>query len=141
MVLEKTKRADLMVQLTYAQTYACVTPDRPLYEKLMNEVLAAGDTDPDQRLENTIAKRRARRWLGKARMEACGFDMAAPPRPEAAKTEPVRTEPAKPEPAKAEPPKADATKKPEPPKPDAAKKPEPAAKKPDAAKPPEPPKK
>ena len=140
MVLEKTKRADLMVQLTYAQTYACVTPDRPLYEKLMNEVLAAGDTDPEQRLENTLAKRRARRWLGKARMEACGFDMAAP-RAEAAKTEPAKSEPPRPEPAKTEPTKADATKKPEPAKPDAAKKPEPAAKKPDAAKPPEPPKK
>ena len=78
MVLEKTGRKDLMVQFTYAQTYACVMTDRPLYEKLMNEVLAAGDTDPEQRLENAIAKRRARRYLGKSRLEACGFDTSSP---------------------------------------------------------------
>jgi hypothetical protein len=77
-VLEKTGRKDLMVQFTYAQTYACVMTDRPLYEKLLNEVLAAGDTDPSQRLENAIAKRKARRYLGKARLEACGFDTSSP---------------------------------------------------------------
>jgi hypothetical protein len=72
--LAKTGRKDLMAQFTYAQTYACIAPDQALYVKLMNEVIAAGDTDPDQRLENAIAKRRARRYLGKDRMEACGFD-------------------------------------------------------------------
>ena len=78
MVLEKTGRKDLMVQLTYAQTYACVRTDRALYEKLLKEVLDAGDTDPDQRLENAIAKRRARRYLGKHWLEQCGFDTSAP---------------------------------------------------------------
>jgi len=72
--LVKTQRKDLMVQLTYAQTYACISSDRALYEKLLNEVLAAGDTDPDQRLENAIAKRKAKRYLGHDRMQACGFD-------------------------------------------------------------------
>jgi hypothetical protein len=51
--------------------------DKPLYEKLLNEVLAAGDTDPQQRLENAIAKRKARRYLGHERMTACGFDAGA----------------------------------------------------------------
>ena len=73
-VLAKTQRKDLMVQLTYAQTYACIMGDRALYEKLLNEILAAGDTDPDQRLENAIAKRKAKRFLGHDRMQACGFD-------------------------------------------------------------------
>jgi hypothetical protein len=76
-VLVKTQRKDLMVQLTYAQTYACIMSDKPLYEKLMNEILAAGDTDPQQRLENAIAKRKARRYMGHERMAACGFDAGA----------------------------------------------------------------
>ncbi len=46
---------------------------RPLYEKLINEVLTADDPDPQQRFTNTIAKRRARRALLKSRMEDCGF--------------------------------------------------------------------
>jgi hypothetical protein len=76
-VLAKTQRKDLMVQFTYAQTYACIMSDKALYEKLMNEILAAGDTDPQQRLENAIAKRKARRYLGHERMAACGFDAGA----------------------------------------------------------------
>ena len=76
-ILGKTQRKDLIVQLTYAQSYACIMNDRPLYEKLLNEVMAAGDTDPDQRLENAIAKRKARRYLGHDRMQACGFDTSA----------------------------------------------------------------
>jgi hypothetical protein len=75
--LEKTQRKDLMVQLTYAQTYACVMTERPLYEKLLKEVLDAGDTDPEQRLENAIAKRKARRYLHKHWLETCGFDTSS----------------------------------------------------------------
>jgi hypothetical protein len=78
MVLQKTQRKDLMVQFTYAQTYACIAPNRELYDKLLKEVLDAGDTDPEQRLENAIAKRKARRYQGKSRLEACGFDTSAP---------------------------------------------------------------
>jgi hypothetical protein len=77
LALEKTQRKDLMVQFTYAQTYACETADRKLYDSLMKEILDAGDTDPDQRLENAIAKRKARRYMGKARLQACGFDTSA----------------------------------------------------------------
>jgi hypothetical protein len=81
MLLKQTQRKSLLVQLTYAQTYACVKADRPLYEKLLNEVLAADDPDPDQRFNNTLAKRRAKRWLGKQRMMDCGIDMSPPAPP------------------------------------------------------------
>lgn len=80
-----TKGKTLLVQLTYAQTYACLKADRALYEKLLNEVLAADDPDPEQRLNNTIAKRRARRFLGKQRMADCGMDMSQPSAPAHAK--------------------------------------------------------
>ena len=76
--LQKTQRKNLMVQFTYAQTYACETNDRALYESLMKEIIDAGDVDPEQRLTNSLAKRKARRYLGKARMQTCGFDMSAP---------------------------------------------------------------
>jgi hypothetical protein len=79
--LQKTQRKNLMVQFTYAQTYACETSDRALYESLMKEIIDAGDIDPKERLENAIAKRKARRYLGKARMQACGFDMSGAPSP------------------------------------------------------------
>jgi hypothetical protein len=36
-------------------------------------VVEAPDGLPEQRLHNTIAKRRARRYLGKSRLAACGF--------------------------------------------------------------------
>ncbi len=81
--LQKTQHKNLMVQFTYAQTYACETSDRALYESLMKEIIDAGDVDPSERLENAIAKRKARRYLGKARMQSCGFDMS-PPAPAAA---------------------------------------------------------
>jgi len=76
--LVKTERKNLMVQLNYATSYGCVKGDRGLYESLLNEVLAATDPDPDQRLTNMLAKRHARRALGKQRMLDCGFDMSHP---------------------------------------------------------------
>jgi len=82
-VLAKTQHKSFVVQLTYARTYACVTVDRKLYETLVNEVLATEDPDPEQRLNNTIAKRRAKRLLAKQRMMDCGFDMAATTAPTA----------------------------------------------------------
>jgi hypothetical protein len=72
-VLAATQRKALIVQLNYATRYACNKGDRPLYEKLVNEVLTADDPDPQQRFTNTIAKRRARRALLKSHMEDCGF--------------------------------------------------------------------
>jgi hypothetical protein len=80
-VIAKTNRKSLLSLVTYAQTYACVKNDRALYEKLLNEVLAADDPDPNQRLNSTLAKRRAKRYLGRQRMLDCGFDMSAPAAP------------------------------------------------------------
>lgn len=63
----------LLTKLNYASKYHCMKGDRQSYEKLLNEVLEAGDVLPEQRLQNTIAKRRARRYLGKERLKSCGF--------------------------------------------------------------------
>ena len=64
----------LLVKLNYATRYYCVKVDKENYVKLLTEVLEAGDVLPKQRLQNTIAKRRARRFLSKKRMAACGFE-------------------------------------------------------------------
>jgi hypothetical protein len=77
-VIAKTQHKSLLPLLTYAQTYACLKADRALYEKLLNEVLSADDPDPDQRLNNAIAKRRAKRYLGKQKMMDCGMDVSSP---------------------------------------------------------------
>jgi hypothetical protein len=80
LALQKTQGKNLLAEVTYAQTYACNTGDRPLYEKLLNEVLSSQDPDPDQRLTNTLAKRKAKRYLGKQRMMDCGMDMSGAPK-------------------------------------------------------------
>ena len=64
----------LPTQLNYATRYYCAKSDRPNYEKTLNDVLAAGDPIPEARLQNLIAKRRARRYLdNKVFQEDCGF--------------------------------------------------------------------
>ena len=64
----------LSTQLNYAQRYYCAKSDRKNYERMLNEVLAAGDPIPEKRLQNLIAKRRARRYLdNKIFQEDCGF--------------------------------------------------------------------
>jgi hypothetical protein len=63
----------LMSKFQLATKYYCLKGDKANYEKLLNEILAAGDVFPEQRLQNTIAKRRARRYLGRDRMKNCGF--------------------------------------------------------------------
>lgn len=73
LALAKTGGKNLMVQTNYGLRYACMKGDKALYEKMLNEVLAAEDPDPNQRLTNTIAKRKAKRGLTKVRMENCGF--------------------------------------------------------------------
>lgn len=66
----------LATKLNFAQRYYCAKGDKENYVKLMNEVLAAGDDLPEARLQNVIAKRRARRYLGnKIWQEECGFRM------------------------------------------------------------------
>jgi len=64
----------LLPKLQYAIRYDCVKGDKEHYVKLLNEIFAAGDGDLYQRLPNTIAKRRAKRYLGDKRMKStCGF--------------------------------------------------------------------
>ncbi len=84
--IAKTQRKSLGVLLSYATRYACNKQDLPLYEKTINEILNADDPDPNFRLQNTIAKRRAKRALHKSVMEDCGFPApsnppATPPAP------------------------------------------------------------
>jgi hypothetical protein len=71
--IELTRGAALLPKVAYAKTYYCMKSDKASYEKTLREVVDAGDTLPEQRLQNTIAKRRARRYLTKTRMAACGF--------------------------------------------------------------------
>jgi hypothetical protein len=74
--LAKTQGKNLMVQLNYATRYACVKGDAALYQDMLNKVIQAKDPDPEERLENAIAKRRAKRWLGKHRAkDHCGIDV------------------------------------------------------------------
>jgi len=89
--LAKTHHKSLSVFYNHSR-YACAKSDRALYEKLLNAVLSAGDPDPNLRLQNTVAKRRAKRALSKAAMEDCGFFGNAPA---SATPPPVPTPPAK----------------------------------------------
>ncbi|MFZ5441800.1 MAG: TRAP transporter TatT component family protein [Myxococcota bacterium] len=71
--LTLTQRKALTVQLMYAQSWACQVHDAAAYKALLEEVLNAGDVLPEQRLENTVARRKAARYLGPARLKRCGF--------------------------------------------------------------------
>jgi hypothetical protein len=63
----------LMAKFQLGAKYYCTKGDKAMYEKTLTEVVEAGDVLPEQRLSNTIAKRRAKRYLGKQRMKNCGF--------------------------------------------------------------------
>lgn len=64
--LSLTKRRFLLVQAMYAKTLAVQLQDRALFKKLCDEVLAAKlSIDPEQKLANVAAKRRARRLLAR----------------------------------------------------------------------------
>ena len=94
--LAKTEGKNLMVQLNYGIKYACVKGDGALYQDMLNKVLASPDPDPYQRLTNAIAKRRARRWLGKRRAkDQCGFDLTATATATAPATAPAPAAPAR----------------------------------------------
>lgn len=64
--LRLSGRRMLMYQVLYARTYAVMVQDRALFERLLHEVLDAGDVLPDERLANVAAKRRAQRYLSQA---------------------------------------------------------------------------
>lgn len=72
--LALTGHKALTVQVMYAQNHACQSHDAAAYRALLDEVLAAGDVLPEQRLENTIARRKAERYLKTPRLKRCGFD-------------------------------------------------------------------
>jgi hypothetical protein len=74
--LQKTQHKSLAVQLTYAQA-GCIWGDRALFDKNIKEISDADDPDPMQRMNNTLSKRRAKRYSSKARMMDCGFDTSA----------------------------------------------------------------
>ncbi|HVY48463.1 MAG TPA: TRAP transporter TatT component family protein [Minicystis sp.] len=63
----------LMAKFQLAAKYYCTKGDKDAYVKTLTEVVQAGDVFPEERLTNTIAKRRASRYLTKPRMRACGF--------------------------------------------------------------------
>ena len=54
----------LLIQTTYAETYARLTMDKELHDRLLKEVIDFPlSKAPDQALSNQIAKRRAKRLL------------------------------------------------------------------------------
>lgn len=63
----------LMTKFQLAKSYYCQKGDKENYEKTLQEIVDAGDILPEQRLQNTIAKRRAARYLSDKRKEQCGF--------------------------------------------------------------------
>lgn len=63
----------LTPKVQYAIRYYCFMGDKENYEKLLNEVMEAGDGDPYQRLPNTLAKRKAKRWLDPKRERNCDW--------------------------------------------------------------------
>src|SRR5262249_15300656 len=71
--IQLTSGKALLVKFQKARTYDCMKGDKRSYEKTLHEVLDAGDVLPEQRLQNAIAKRRARRYLSESRMSNCGF--------------------------------------------------------------------
>jgi TRAP transporter T-component len=69
-----TNGGALLPKLQLAAKYYCTKGDKASYVKTLTEVIEAGDTLKEQRLTNAIAKRRAKRYLGKDRMmRTCGF--------------------------------------------------------------------
>jgi tetratricopeptide (TPR) repeat protein len=61
--LAETERKSLIVHVNMARYWAVKAGDRDLYVQLLTEVIEAGNPDPEQRLNNVIAQRRARRYL------------------------------------------------------------------------------
>lgn len=73
--LEISGGKSLLPKVQLATKYHCLKGDKESYVKALTEVVESGDILPEQRLQNAIAKRRARRYLGKERMKGCGFDV------------------------------------------------------------------
>jgi hypothetical protein len=120
-VLQKTQGKSLLVPLNYGIRYACVKGDGALYQSMLEKVLKADDAgDPDQRAANGVAKRLAKRWLGKRRAkDQCGIDLAgaaspapaAAAAPEAPAPTAAQPPPAAPPPVETKPEKAETSEK------------------------------
>lgn len=54
-----TQRRSFVVQFSYASTYAVTVHDRELFVSLLREIIDGGDPDPDARMGNRVARRRA----------------------------------------------------------------------------------
>lgn len=67
----------LLAKFNFGAKYYCTMQDKENFEKLLKEVVAAGDVQPEQRLPGTIAKRKARRYLSERRMKECAFNAVA----------------------------------------------------------------
>jgi hypothetical protein len=64
--IELSHRQNLLYLMTEAQIVGIALQDRALYRSLLEEIIAFDvDSVPEQRLANTVAQRRARRWLGR----------------------------------------------------------------------------
>lgn len=64
--LEISQGQDLMGQVQFARHYARLVFDRPLHDRLLNEVLAAEANRPGLTLTNTLAQEQARKLLAGA---------------------------------------------------------------------------
>ncbi|MGA7749237.1 MAG: TRAP transporter TatT component family protein [Gallionella sp.] len=64
--IELSEGHDLMAKVEYARRYARITYDRPLHDRLLQEVLDADAVAPGLTLSNVLAKRQARELLASA---------------------------------------------------------------------------
>ncbi|MBM4374268.1 MAG: hypothetical protein FJ095_04220 [Deltaproteobacteria bacterium] len=69
-----TEGKSLLAKFNLAAKYFCTMQDKASYEKLLTEVVEAGDVQPEQRLPGSIARRKARRYLGARRTKKCAFE-------------------------------------------------------------------
>jgi len=64
--IELSAGRDLMAKVEYARRYARITYDRPMHDRLLQEVLDADAVAPGLTLSNVLAKRQARELLASA---------------------------------------------------------------------------
>lgn len=64
--IELSAGRDLMAKVEYARRYARITYDRPLHDRLLQQVLDADAVEPGLTLSNVLAKRQARELLASA---------------------------------------------------------------------------
>ncbi len=65
--IELSGGRNLMAKVQYAEKYARLVFDRPLHDRLLNEVIAADAVEPGLTLINTLAKQRAKKLLASAK--------------------------------------------------------------------------